>query len=64
MAWEAVAHFKQELDRRKSGEVDVHTRSAANKSNGHDAGGTPAPYVAGTLIAARRAPACVGAPAR
>jgi 4-hydroxy-tetrahydrodipicolinate reductase len=26
----------------------------------HDAGGTPAPYVAGTLIAARRAPRLVG----
>ena len=26
----------------------------------HDAGGTPAPYVAGTLLAARRAPALVG----
>jgi 4-hydroxy-tetrahydrodipicolinate reductase len=26
----------------------------------HDAGGTPEPYVAGTLIAARRAPALVG----
>jgi 4-hydroxy-tetrahydrodipicolinate reductase len=26
----------------------------------HDAGGTPAPYVAGTLIAARRAPTLVG----
>ncbi len=26
----------------------------------HDAGGTPAPYVAGTLLAARRAPASVG----
>jgi 4-hydroxy-tetrahydrodipicolinate reductase len=26
----------------------------------HDAGGTPAPYVAGTLLAARRAPATVG----
>ena len=26
----------------------------------HDAGGTPEPYVAGTLIAARRAPELVG----
>jgi 4-hydroxy-tetrahydrodipicolinate reductase len=26
----------------------------------HDAGGSPAPYVAGTLIAVRRAPAVVG----
>jgi len=26
----------------------------------HDAGGTPEPYVAGTLLAARRAPALVG----
>ena len=26
----------------------------------HDAGGSPAPYVAGTLIAARRAPELVG----
>ena len=26
----------------------------------HDAGGTPAPYVAGTLLAARRAPATIG----
>ncbi len=26
----------------------------------HDAGGTPAPYVAGTLLAARRAPGTVG----
>ena len=26
----------------------------------HDAGGSPEPYVAGTLIAARRAPAMVG----
>lgn len=26
VAWEAVAHFKRELDRRKSGEIDVHSR--------------------------------------
>lgn len=37
VAWEAVAHFKKELDRRKSGEVDVHT--PARGSNGGSAPG-------------------------
>jgi (5-formylfuran-3-yl)methyl phosphate synthase len=30
VAWEAVARFKRELDRRKSGEVDVHATAPAN----------------------------------
>jgi (5-formylfuran-3-yl)methyl phosphate synthase len=38
VAWEAVEHFKRELDRRKSGEVDVRTRSAGNGSTGHGNG--------------------------
>jgi uncharacterized protein (UPF0264 family)/dihydrodipicolinate synthase/N-acetylneuraminate lyase len=37
VAWEAVAHFKKELDRRKSGEVDVHAAAPANGSNGNGA---------------------------
>jgi len=38
IAWEAVAHFKRELDRRKSGEIDVHAATAANGGNGHTNG--------------------------
>jgi (5-formylfuran-3-yl)methyl phosphate synthase len=34
VAWEAVARFKRELDRRKSGEVDVHAAKTANGANG------------------------------
>jgi TusA-related sulfurtransferase len=30
VAWEAVAHFKRELDRRKSGEIDVRAPHTAN----------------------------------
>jgi TusA-related sulfurtransferase len=30
VAWEAVARFKRELDRRKSGEVDVHATAPGN----------------------------------
>jgi uncharacterized protein (UPF0264 family)/dihydrodipicolinate synthase/N-acetylneuraminate lyase len=38
VAWEAVANFKHELDRRKSGEIDVHQRPAAAVSNGSSGG--------------------------
>lgn len=38
VAWEAVAHFKRELERRKSGEVDVHATAAANGGNGSHGG--------------------------
>jgi uncharacterized protein (UPF0264 family) len=38
VAWEAVARFKRELDRRKSGEIDVHAPVAAGGSNGHGNG--------------------------
>jgi uncharacterized protein (UPF0264 family)/dihydrodipicolinate synthase/N-acetylneuraminate lyase len=34
VAWEAVARFKRELDRRKSGEIDVHAATTANGGNG------------------------------
>ncbi len=34
VAWEAVARFKRELDRRKRGEVDVHATAPANGGNG------------------------------
>jgi uncharacterized protein (UPF0264 family)/dihydrodipicolinate synthase/N-acetylneuraminate lyase/TusA-related sulfurtransferase len=37
IAWEAVAHFKRELDRRKSGEIDVHA-AAATGGNGQKNG--------------------------
>jgi uncharacterized protein (UPF0264 family)/dihydrodipicolinate synthase/N-acetylneuraminate lyase len=38
VAWEAVGHFKRELDRRKSGEIDVHAAGAPNGGNGHKNG--------------------------
>ncbi len=38
VAWEAVARFKHELDRRKSGEVDVRGIAAAKATNGTKAG--------------------------
>jgi TusA-related sulfurtransferase len=34
VAWEAVARFKRELDRRKSGEIDVHATTRGNGTNG------------------------------
>jgi uncharacterized protein (UPF0264 family)/TusA-related sulfurtransferase len=34
IAWEAVDRFKRELDRRKSGEIDVHATSRTNGGNG------------------------------
>ena len=34
IAWEAVAEFKEELDKRKTGEIDVHAGEAAITSNG------------------------------
>ena len=37
VAWEAVAAFKQELDRRKRGEIDVHA-TPANSNNGSGSG--------------------------
>jgi uncharacterized protein (UPF0264 family)/TusA-related sulfurtransferase len=33
VAWEAVAHFKSELDRRKSGEVDVRVSTSGTNGN-------------------------------
>jgi len=39
VAWEAVARFKRELDRRKSGEINVH---ATGRSNGGNGGGNGA----------------------
>ncbi|MSQ40081.1 MAG: hypothetical protein EXR55_00140 [Dehalococcoidia bacterium] len=38
VAWEAVARFKKELDRRKSGEVNVHASASTPASNGAKAG--------------------------
>jgi (5-formylfuran-3-yl)methyl phosphate synthase len=38
VAWEAVARFKRELDRRKSGEVDVHA-ARTNGGNGSSGSG-------------------------
>jgi (5-formylfuran-3-yl)methyl phosphate synthase len=38
VAWEAVARFKRELDRRKSGEIDVHASAPGNGGNGHGNG--------------------------
>ena len=38
VAWEAVAHFKRELDRRKSGEVNVHRQPVAATGNGSNGG--------------------------
>jgi (5-formylfuran-3-yl)methyl phosphate synthase len=39
VAWEAVAHFKRELDRRKSGEINVYERTAtATVTNGSGGG--------------------------
>jgi uncharacterized protein (UPF0264 family)/dihydrodipicolinate synthase/N-acetylneuraminate lyase len=38
VAWEAVAHFKRELDRRKSGEIDVYERPATTVANGAGGG--------------------------
>src|SRR5712692_405032 len=38
VAWEAVARFKRELDRRKSGEIDVHATVATNGANGNGSG--------------------------
>jgi hypothetical protein len=40
VAWEAVERFKRELDRRKSGEIDVRATSATNGGNGGN-GGAP-----------------------
>src|SRR5207245_11012881 len=41
VAWEAVARFKRELDRRKSGEVDVraHPQAGTRPGNGDRSGG-------------------------
>ena len=38
VAWEAVAEFKYELDRRKSGEVSVHVEPAVVSGNGANGG--------------------------
>src|SRR5207253_2036590 len=38
VAWEAVARFKRELERRKSGEIDVHAVPSTNGGNGHHDG--------------------------
>lgn len=38
VAWEAVAHFKQELDQRKSGEINVHEKPAIAVTNGSGGG--------------------------
>ena len=34
VAWESVAHFKQELDRRKSGEINVYATTPVSSGNG------------------------------
>lgn len=39
VAWEAVAHFKRELDRRKSGEIDVYSTAQTRGSNGANGSG-------------------------
>ena len=38
VAWEAVAHFKREVDRRKTGEVDVRAKAPAVLANGSRGG--------------------------
>src|SRR5262249_23344220 len=38
VAWEAVARFKRELDRRKSGEIDVRATAVGNGGNGGNGG--------------------------
>lgn len=38
VAWEAVARFKRELDRRKSGEIDVHATAPTNGSRVNGSG--------------------------
>jgi uncharacterized protein (UPF0264 family)/dihydrodipicolinate synthase/N-acetylneuraminate lyase len=39
IAWEAVARFKRELDRRKSGEIDVHARAAGGNGGAGNGNG-------------------------
>ena len=39
VAWEAVAHFKNELDLRKSGEINVHQSGATTATSNGSAGG-------------------------
>lgn len=60
VAWEAVEHFKRELDRRKSGEIDVHARSAANGSNGHDRGANGSGNGSGWAVIDGRGKNCAG----
>ncbi len=38
VAWEAVAHFKEQLDLRKSGQIDVHRQPVGANGNGHNGG--------------------------
>ena len=35
VAWEAVAHFKEQLDLRKSGQIDVRRQQTPSNGNGH-----------------------------
>ena len=39
VAWEAVAHFKEQLELRKSGEIDVHRQPVNGPANGNGHGG-------------------------
>jgi uncharacterized protein (UPF0264 family)/TusA-related sulfurtransferase len=38
VAWEAVAHFKEQLDLRKSGQIDVRRQPVGGNGNGHNGG--------------------------
>jgi TusA-related sulfurtransferase len=57
VAWEAVARFKRELDRRKSGEIDVH---AAGRSNGGNGSKTTNGNGSGWAIVDGRGKNCAG----
>lgn len=55
VAWEAVAHFKRELDRRKSGEIDVRAQR-----NGHTLVDGTRPKAGGWAIIDGRGKTCAG----
>lgn len=55
VAWEAVAHFKSELDKRKSGEIDVFSKTPANGN-----GGSNGSAAAGWVVVDGRGKSCQG----
>ncbi len=62
VAWEAVAHFKAELDKRKSGEIDVHAigNGRNGQANGHANGNGGGNGASGWVLVDGRGKSCQG----